>query len=203
MAKRAALYARTSTDRQTVENQILRLQEAAKFNGWQIVATFTDTGVSGSKGRGERPGLDAALTAAKRHSYDVLMVWALDRLGRSTLDLLKTSKALKAAGRDLYLDRERIDTTTDAGEAFYTILAALGELERKQIIARINAGLKRAKIAGVKLGRKFTEDDPAGVAKIKQARKLLAKGDGINKTAKAVGLSNGTVARIKAEMAAR
>ena len=67
------------------------------------------------------------LKAAQRHSFDVLAVWSLDRLGRSTIDLLKTSEALKQAGRDLYLDREQIDTSTDHGQAYFTILAALGE----------------------------------------------------------------------------
>jgi DNA invertase Pin-like site-specific DNA recombinase len=78
-------------------------------------------------------------------------------------------------------------------------LAALAELERKQIIARVNAGLDRA---GKVLGRRPVEDDPQGAAKVRKARKLLAAGTGINKVAKAVGLSNGTVARIKSEMAA-
>jgi DNA invertase Pin-like site-specific DNA recombinase len=197
--KLAALYCRTSTDKQTTANQILRLQEVAKFKGWRVVGTFRDV-ASGSKGRRDRPGLDAMLKAARRHSFDVLMVWSLDRLGRSTIDLLKTSEALKHAGRDLYLDREQIDTSTDHGQAYFTILAALAELERKQIIARVNAGLARARKAGKVLGRRPVESDPDGAAKVKRARKLLARGTGINRVAQAVKLSNGTVARIKAEM---
>jgi DNA invertase Pin-like site-specific DNA recombinase len=194
--KRAALYVRVSTDRQTVENQTLRLHEAAKFKGWGIVETFSDQGISGSKGRKDRPGLDAALNAAQRHRFDVLMVWSLDRLGRSTLDVLKTSATLREYGRELYLDREQIDTATDHGQAYFTIMAALGDLERKQIVARVNAGLKRAVANGKILGRPL--NDPKGIEK---ARKLLKAGQGINKVARAVRLSNGTVARVKAEMA--
>ena len=128
--KRAALYARVSTDKQTVANQIERLTAVAKLRGWKVVAAYRDV-ASGAKSRRDRPALDA-----KRHSFDVLAVWSLDRLGRSTIDLLKTSEALKQAGRDLYLDREQIDTGTDHGQAYFTILAALAELERKQIVAR-------------------------------------------------------------------
>src|SRR5262245_22097714 len=119
--KRTAIYARVSTGEQTVENQIDRLTAVAEFRAWKIVATFRDEGISGAKGRKDRPGLDAMLRAAKRHSFDVLMVWSLDRLGRSTIELLKTSEALRQAGRDLYLDREQIDTGTDYGQAYFTI----------------------------------------------------------------------------------
>ena len=191
-----------STDKQTVANQIEKLTAVAKLRNWKIVATYRDDGFSGSKSRRERPGLDALLKAAQRHSFDVLMVWSLDRLGRSTIDLLKTSDALKQEGRDLYLDREQIDTGTDHGQAYFTILAALAELERKQIIARVNAGLARARRAGKVLGRRPVEKDPEGAEKAHKARGLLAAGVGINKVAKAVGLSNGTVARLRANVTA-
>jgi DNA invertase Pin-like site-specific DNA recombinase len=197
---RAALYLRVSTDRQTVENQRLRLTEVAKFKGHEIVAEFKDEGISGSKGRKDRPGLDAALNAARKHSYDILYVWSLDRLGRSTIDLLKTSAALKEAGREIYFDRDQIDTTTDHGEMFFTIMAAIGEFERKQIVARVKAGLRRAVADGKVLGRRTVEDSPEGAAKVAKARKLLKAGQGINKVAAAVGLGGGTVQRIKAEM---
>ncbi|HEY5378697.1 MAG TPA: recombinase family protein [Pseudolabrys sp.] len=197
-AKRAALYVRVSTDKQTIENQVLRLKEAAAFNGWQIVATFEDAGISGSKGRDERPGLDAALKAAKRHSYDVLMAWSLDRLGRSTLDLAKTGEALTAAGRDLYLDKERIDTTSAAGEMFYTMLGAIAQFERRRMIERVHAGIARAKTQGTKSGKPFgrpavATDDP----RAKEALKLLAEGIGICRTAKMAGLGVGTVSKLK------
>ena len=203
MAKRAALYVRVSTDKQTIENQVLRLKEAAAFNGWNIVATFEDSGISGSKGREERPGLDAALKAAKRHSYDVLMAWSIDRLGRSTLDLAKTGETLKAAGRDLYLDKERIDTTSAAGEMFYTMLGAIAQFERRRMIERVHAGIARAKAQGTKSGKPFgrpavADDDP----RASKARELLAEGVGIERTAKMAGLGVGTVSRIKAVMAA-
>ena len=86
--KRAALYVRVSTDRQTVENQIARLREIARGRGWQVVQTFSDVGISGAKSRNERPGFDQMLKHAQRHRFDVVMVWAIDRIGRSLIDLL-------------------------------------------------------------------------------------------------------------------
>jgi DNA invertase Pin-like site-specific DNA recombinase len=80
--KRAALYVRVSTDRQTVENQIAKLTEVAKARGWEIVATFHDAGISGSKGRKDRPGLDDMLKQAQRGAFDVVMAWSIDRVGR-------------------------------------------------------------------------------------------------------------------------
>jgi DNA invertase Pin-like site-specific DNA recombinase len=83
MTKRAALYVRVSTDRQTVENQIAALTKVAEARSWQIVATFRDEGISGAKSRDQRPGLDAMLKQAQRGRFDVVMAWAIDRLGRS------------------------------------------------------------------------------------------------------------------------
>jgi DNA invertase Pin-like site-specific DNA recombinase len=89
--KRAVLYVRVSTDRQTVENQVARLTEIANARKWQIVETFGDAGISGARGRKDRPGLDEMLKQAQRHRFDVVMVWAIDRIGRSLIDLLGQS----------------------------------------------------------------------------------------------------------------
>jgi DNA invertase Pin-like site-specific DNA recombinase len=114
--KRAALYVRVSTDRQTVENQIAALTKVAEARGWQIVGTFSDVGISGAKTREDRPGLDDLLKRAQRREFDVVMAWAIDRIGRSLIDLLNTIETLKAVGVDLYLDQQAIDTTTPAGK---------------------------------------------------------------------------------------
>jgi DNA invertase Pin-like site-specific DNA recombinase len=100
--KRAALYVRVSTDHQTVANQIESLRAVAERRGWQIVETYNDAGVSGAKGRDKHPGLDAMLKNASRRRFDVVMAWAIDRLGRSLIDLLGTISHLEAAGVDLY-----------------------------------------------------------------------------------------------------
>ena len=195
--KRAVLYVRVSTDRQTVENQIARLTEIAKARGWPIVETYSDAGVSGAKGRRDRPGLDEMLKQAQRHRFDVVMAWAIDRIGRSLIHLLGTIQHLEACGVDLYLDQQAIDTTTPAGKLMFQVTGAFAEFERSLMRQRIHAGLKRAVANGKTLGRPL--NDPKALDK---ARQGLRRGQGINKVAREVGLSNSTVARLKAEMAA-
>ena len=129
--KRAALYVRVSTDQQTVENQIAALAKVAEAREWQIAETFSDAGISGAKGRKDRPGLDALLKEAQRGKFDVVMAWAIDRLGRSLVDLLQTIESLKACGVDLYLDQQSIDTTTPAGKLMLQMCGAFAEFEAR------------------------------------------------------------------------
>jgi DNA invertase Pin-like site-specific DNA recombinase len=140
VTKRAALYVRVSTDRQTVENQIGALAKVASARGWQIVETFRDEGISGAKGRKDRPGLNEMLKQAQRGKFDVVMAWAIDRLGRSLVDLLQTIESLKACNVDLYLDQQSIDTTTPAGKLVLQMCGAFAEFERSMLQARIHAG---------------------------------------------------------------
>ena len=102
----AAIYVRVSTDKQTVENQVRELRQIAERRGWEVVEQYSDAGISGSKGRDDRPGLDQMLKDAQRRRFDVVMAWAIDRLGRSLIDLLGTIQALEACGVDLYLDQQ-------------------------------------------------------------------------------------------------
>src|SRR5262245_10814148 len=153
MHKRAAIYVRVSTDRQSVENQLRELRQIAERRGWEVVTEYHDAGISGAKSRDDRPGLDEMLKDAQRRRFDVIMAWAIDRLGRSLIDLLGTIQALEAWGVDLYLDQQSIDTTTPAGRLMFQITGAFAEFERSMIRQRIRAGLKRAKEAGKRLGR--------------------------------------------------
>jgi DNA invertase Pin-like site-specific DNA recombinase len=194
---RAAVYLRVSTGDQTVENQRRELQAAAAQRGWTITASYADEGISGAKGRDRRPGLDAMLKDATRGKFDVVMCWAVDRMGRSLADLVGTLQELHGAKVDLFLHQQAIDTTTPAGRAMFGMLGVFAEFERSMIQSRVNAGLARAKAAGVRLGR------PKVTAKLEAAiRERLAAGDGIIKAAKAVGVGNGTVQRVKQAMAA-
>lgn len=152
-SRRAVLYLRVSTGSQTTENQRVALEAVAAGRGWEIVHVYEDRGVSGTKGRDKRPGLDAMLKDASRGKFDVVMVWALDRLGRSLPDLLSTAQHLQAIGVDLYIDQQAIDTTTPAGKLFFAVSGAFAEFERNLIRERVVAGLRRAKAKGTKLGR--------------------------------------------------
>src|SRR3984885_16237562 len=90
MKKRAAIYVRVSTDKQTIENQLRELHQIAERRGWEVVHEYRDAGIIGSKGRDARPGLDEMLKDAQRRRFYVVMAWAIDRLGRSLIDLLGT-----------------------------------------------------------------------------------------------------------------
>ena len=193
--KRAALYVRVSTDAQTVENQTRELRQVAKRRGWDVVEVYSDAGISGAKGRNGRPGLDTMLKDASRRKFDVILAWAIDRLGRSLSDLLDTIQHLEACGVDLYLDQQVIDTTTPMGKLVFQLTGAFAEFERTMIRQRIKAGLKRAVAQGVKLGRPKIDS-----ATERKARRQLAKGVGMLKVAKSLGIGTGTVQRIAKEL---
>jgi DNA invertase Pin-like site-specific DNA recombinase len=195
MTKPAAIYVRVSTDKQTIENQLRELHQIAKRRGWEVVKEYRDAGISGAKGREARPGLDEMLKDAQRRRFDIVMAWAIDRLGRSLLDLLGTIQTLEHCGVDLYLDQQALDTTTPAGRLMFQITGAFAEFERSMIKQRINAGLKRAVDAGKQLGR--PRIDPALEKRIQSQ---LRAGKGMLKVAAGCGIGSGTVQRIKREM---
>ena len=170
-AKRAALYVRVSTDSQTVENQIRELRQVAERRGWEVIGVYNDAGISGAKGRNGRPGLDSMLKDASRRRFDVVMAWAIDRLGRSLTDLLHIIQHLEACGVDLYLDQQSIDTTTPMGKLVFQLTGAFAEFERTMIRQRVKAGLKRAVAQGVRLGRPKIDS-----ATERKVRRQLAKG---------------------------
>jgi len=196
--KRAALYLRVSTDRQTVENQAKALEAIAAHRGWSIVATYSDKGISGAKGRKDRPEFDRMLSEAGRARFDVVLAFALDRIGRSLVDLLHTIKHLEECKVDLFIDKQMLDTTTAQGKLLFAVTGAFAEFERDMIVQRVNAGLDRARANGVTLGRpRINQTTEAAI------RKAIARGDkGKHKLAAEFGVGSGTVARIKAEMAA-
>jgi DNA invertase Pin-like site-specific DNA recombinase len=107
-----AIYTRVSTSGQTTQNQLRELRAVAKREGHQIVAEFTDAGISGAKGRAQRPGLNSLVEGVTRREFDKVMAWSVDRLGRSLPDLLSFMGELKAKGVDLYLHRQSLDTST-------------------------------------------------------------------------------------------
>lgn len=125
--RRAALYVRVSTDRQTIENQEIQLRQVAERRGWEVVEVYNDAGISGAKDRKQRPGLDRMLNDASRGKFDVVMAWAIDRVGRSLIDLLGTIQHLEACNVDLYLDQQNIDTTTPMGKLIFQITGAFAE----------------------------------------------------------------------------
>jgi DNA invertase Pin-like site-specific DNA recombinase len=193
LQKRVALYLRVSTAEQTVENQRRELQAIAERHGWQVVAEFVDEGISGTKGREQRPGYDRLLRGIARREFDQVAAWSVDRLGRSLQDLVSFLSELHAKGVDLYLHQQGLDTSTPAGRAMFGMLGVFAEFERAMIVERVNAGLARARAQGKRLGRPTLAAD-----KEDAVRRLLASGTGIVKAAKLAGVGVSAVQRIKA-----
>jgi DNA invertase Pin-like site-specific DNA recombinase len=156
MVKKVVLYARVSTDRQTCENQLLELRNTALKCGYEIVSEFVDEGISGSKGRTQRPALDSMLKLATKRKFDMVMVWSIDRLGRSLQNLVEILSDLQSMKIDLYFLQQSMDTSTPSGRMMFSVFGALSEYERCLIRERVCAGLQLAKNKGVKLGRPST-----------------------------------------------
>lgn len=193
MPKRVAIYARVSTDGQTTDNQVRELRTVAERNGWQIVGEFIDQGISGAKGRANRPQFNALATAATRRECDLIMAWSVDRLGRSLQDLVGFLDEIHAKKVDLYLHQQGVDTTTPAGKALFQMLGVFAEFERAMIQERVKAGLARARAQGKRLGRPRVPSDVE-----RAVRSQRRKGHGILKIAKTLRIGVGTVQRIVA-----
>ena len=197
MTKRAAIYARVSTDTQTTDNQLEQLRKVAANKGWEIVAEYVDSGISGAKGRDQRPQFDALHRAAVRSEFDIIMSWSVDRLGRSLQDLVGFLSELQGNGVDLFLHQQDVNTTTPAGKAMFQMMGVFAEFERSIIRDRVNAGLDRARAHGKTLGRPKTGDEQT-TAHVMALRKA---GNSYRQTAKLAGLSVGKVQRIVKEQA--
>jgi DNA invertase Pin-like site-specific DNA recombinase len=189
--KRVAIYLRVSKSKQETSNQRRELEAVAARSGWQIVKVYEDAGISGAKGRDKRPGLDAMMKAVNTKEFDMVAAWSVDRLGRSLTDLLGILQGLHDKGVDLFLHQQGLDTSTTAGKAMFQMLGVFAEFERGIVRERINAGLARARANGKKLGRRPVK--PAIEARIRQLR---AKGDGILKIGRKLGIGTSVVQRV-------
>jgi DNA invertase Pin-like site-specific DNA recombinase len=186
--KKVALYLRVSTSKnQTVESQRLELEAYCQRQGWVIAQTYEDSGISGTKY--DRPALQQMLRDSAKGKFEVLMVFKVDRLARSTSDLLHILQQLKANGVDFISSTQNIDTTTSMGKMVLTFLGAIAEFERETIVERINSGISRAKAEGVRFGR------PRSGFDVNKALEMKRNGKSWNDIAKALGVSKATVRR--------
>ena len=165
---RVGIYARVSTtDKgQDVGMQLHELEAYAEARGWTVQDRYLDEGVSGSKA--SRPGLDRLLTACRRRQIDVVLVWRLDRLGRSLKHLIMMLDELQSLGVAFVALHEQIDCTTATGQLMLHLLGAFAEFERALIRERVKAGLAHARTKGQRLGRPCLEID---LARVKSLRK--------------------------------
>lgn len=194
---RVALYARVSTAGQTSENQLLELRAAADRMGWVVAGEYVDHGISGAKGRKDRPQFDAILKAVARKEFDIVAAWSVDRLGRSLIDLVELLKELHSMGMDLYLHQQGINTTTPAGRAMFQMMGVFAEYERAMIRERVMSGLARAKETGTKSGNAIGR--PAVSSDVEdRIRELRAEGLGMLKIAKQLKCGVSVVQRVAA-----
>jgi len=169
--------------------------ELAKKRGWEVVGEYTDQGISGGKGREARPGLNAMLKAADAGEFDIMLVWAIDRLGRSLASLIHTLQDLDQADVGLYIHTQNLDTTTAAGRAMFQMLGVFAEFERSMIQTRIKAGLARVKEEGRRPGPKGLEvTDPE---RYRRVMELLAGGMRPWVVHKTTGTGHSTVLKIR------
>lgn len=148
---KVALYARVSTSDQSPEMQLRELREYAKQRGFEVYEEYVDVGISGSKS--SRPQLDKLMAAARKRKFKGILVWRFDRFARSSKHLVNALSEFKELGITFMSYNENIDTSSALGEAIFTIIGAMAQLERDIIRERVNAGLANAKAKGKKLGR--------------------------------------------------
>jgi DNA invertase Pin-like site-specific DNA recombinase len=185
--KRSALYLRVSTLDQHPETQLYDLRQMASQRGYEIVEEYTDM-ISGAQAR--RPGLDAMMQDARRGRFDVVLVWASDRIARSVKHFLELLDEFNRLHIEFVSFREQIDTGGALGRAIMVIVGAVAELERNLIIERVRAGMRRAKLEGRHIGRKALVLDRAAILRGRQ------NGQTLGQLAKSHRVSRTTIHRV-------
>jgi DNA invertase Pin-like site-specific DNA recombinase len=162
---RVALYARVSTSDQSPESQLRDLRQYATARGLEIFE-YVDSGFSGAKQN--RPALDRLMDDARKRRFDSVLVWRFDRFARSTKHLLLALEGFRGIGVQFISYQENIDTTSPLGQALFTIVSAVAQLERDLIRERVRAGLRNARAKGKKFGRPRAQIDAARVAELRR-----------------------------------
>jgi DNA invertase Pin-like site-specific DNA recombinase len=188
--KRAALYLRVSTLDQHPETQLYDLRQLAQQRGYEIVQEYTDK-ISGAKAK--RPGLDQLLADARHGRFQVVVVWAFDRLARSVRHFLEVLDELNHLQIEFVSFRENIDTSGPLGRAMVVIVSAIAELERNLIIERVRAGMRRAKLEGQHIGRRPLDVDRGAVIRDRRA------GHSLSEVARTYRISRALVSKILRE----
>lgn len=185
---KTAIYARVSTTDQSADMQLRELRAYCEARKLHIMGEYVDAGVSGAKER--RPQLDRLMDDARKRKFDAVLVWKFDRFARSSRHLVNALFEFKQMGVQFISYTENVDTTSPMGQAIFTIIGAMAELERSLIRERVKAGVANAKAKGKRLGRPTSEYDPSKIAA------LRATGASTRAIAKVLGISNATVSRV-------
>ena len=192
MNRKAVIYSRVSTNEQTVENQLKVLREVAEKRGLEVVREISDEGISGAKGRNERPGFDELIKGSVTNEWDIILVWDVSRLGRSLKHLVSFLEDIQSAHCDMYIHQSGIDTSTASGKMMFGMLSVFSEFERSMIRERVIAGQQRAKSEGKHIGRPTNVND--GI--ITAVYQLRQNNVSISRIAKDLQIGVGTVYKI-------
>jgi DNA invertase Pin-like site-specific DNA recombinase len=184
--KKVAIYARVSTDKQAVDMQLVELQEYLKKRQWGIYREYIDQGYTG--GNTKRPAFGQMMEYACKRKFDILLVWKLDRLGRSLKDLIITLHELGALGIDFISYENQLDTSTPTGKLVFHVIGAVAEFEKDIIRERVKAGLENAKRTSKRLGR-----PPVSDGLLEKAKALRKEGLSFRKIGKRLGVDERTI----------
>lgn len=182
---RVGIYARVSTKDQSCDMQMRDLRAYCTARGFTIIREYIDIGQSGAKD--SRPELNELMADARKRKFDSILVWRFDRFARSTKHLLLALEEFRSLGVMFMSYQENIDTSTPLGQALFTIVAAVAQLERDLIRERVSAGVRNARAKGKQLGR------PRVSVSVDEILRLRAEGQSSRKIAAALGIGEGTV----------
>ena len=185
--KKAAIYARVSTHDQDPDMQLMALRDYAEKRNFNVYKEYVDY-TSGKNN--DRVGLNQLFEDVRKRKLDIVLVWKFDRFARSTKDLVTALDEFNNLGIDFISYQENIDTTSALGKAIFTIIAAIAEFEKEIIVDRVKAGLQKARLKGVRLGRK-----PVAKETHIKLHRLRKKGLSIRQIAKKLKLSIGVISK--------
>lgn len=191
MTKRVAIYGRVSTVNQSTDVQLQECRAYAERCGYQVVGEYCDT-ISGTTGKDEREALGRLLQDAFAKNFQAVVVYSIDRLGRSLKHCLEILETLKVHRTDFISLKQQIDTSSPTGQLIFNIFASLASFERSQILERTALGRERAKARGVKFGRPSKMNESVAEA-VKQLRQ---RGAGIKEISKSLKIGVGTVYKV-------
>ena len=182
---RIGIYARVSTKDQSCEMQLRDLRTYCAARGFDLVREYVDVGQSGAKD--SRPELNILMGDARKRQFDAIVVWRFDRFARSTKHLLLSLEEFRSLGIQFISYQENIDTSSPLGQALFTIVSAVAQLERDLIRERVSAGIRNARASGKKLGR------PKSAVDRERILELKAQGHSLRQIAAKLGVGYGTV----------
>jgi DNA invertase Pin-like site-specific DNA recombinase len=189
MSARVAIYARVSTTNhgQDAGLQTGEMRQFAEARGWKLADEYVDSGVSGAKD--SRPELNRLMADAKRRRFDIVLVWKLDRFGRSLRHLVNALAEFESLNIAFVSLSDNLDLSTASGRLMFNIIGAMAEFERALIQERVKAGIRNARAKGKRIGRPLAGVDTATVAR------LRSQGVPWRTIAKKLGVGVGTVCR--------